>query len=128
MVGFGDCAHHSCLVGTLFARHRFCSSVVGWPIVSCSTGGLVYQSLSDLFRYARLRAPASLALLLFFGVVQRRRHRSNSTSPFRSLCGYARFCCVMRIYRLKHLDKVYLRGSKEREKRRTATHVENEMS
>lgn len=41
MVGFGDSAHHSCLVGPVFARDHFCSSLVGWPRVSCSTGGLV---------------------------------------------------------------------------------------
>ena len=29
MVGFGHCAHRSCLVGTLFARDHFCSSVGG---------------------------------------------------------------------------------------------------
>ncbi len=92
---------------TIFAHH-----FVGWPSVSCSTGGLVYQSLADLFRYARLRVPASLAFHLFFGLVTARRHRSNSTSPFRSLRGYARFCCLMTINRLKHLDKVYLRSSR----------------
>ncbi len=52
------------------------------------------QSLADLFRYARFRSSASLALRLFFGVVQRRRHRSNSTSAFRSPRGDARFCCL----------------------------------
>ena len=60
------------------------------------------------FRYACVRSSASLALHLFFGVVQRRRHRSNSTSPFRSLRGYARFCCLMTLHHLKILDKVYL--------------------
>ncbi len=110
MGGCGDAAHHCCLGGPVFGRSHFCASLVGWPRVSCSAGGLVEQSLADLFRYARLRAPASLALHLFFGVVQRKRHRSHSTSAFRSLRGYARFRCVMRINRLKHLDKVWLSG------------------
>src|SRR5213082_241000 len=106
MGGFGHSAHHSCPVRLVFGRSHLCSSLVGWPLVSCSTGGLVYQTLANLFGYARFRSSASLALRLFFGVVQRRRHRSNSTSPFRSLCGYARFCCLMSTNRLKNLDKV----------------------
>src|SRR5512135_458362 len=101
MVGFGDSAHHSCLVGLVFARHHFCTSLVGWPLVSCSAGGLVSQNLADLFRYARLRAPASLALHLFFGLVPARRYRPNSTGSFRSPRGYACFCRLVRTTRLK---------------------------
>ena len=109
VVGSGDSAHDSCFVGLVFSRHHFCSAIAGWSSVSHSPGGLVLQTLADLFRYARFRSAASLVLRLFFGVVHRRRYRSNSTSPFRPLCRYARFCCLMRTHCLKNLDKVYLR-------------------
>jgi hypothetical protein len=111
MVGCGDCAHHSRIVGTLFACDCFCTSVVGSAIVSHSSGYLVYQSLADLFGYARFGSSASLARHLFFGVVQRRRHRSNSTSSFRSPRGDARFCCLVRTNGLENLDKVYRSSS-----------------
>jgi hypothetical protein len=106
MVGFGHSAHDSCFVGPLFPRHHFCSALAGWSRVSGSAGGLVHQNLADLFRHARFRSSASRALHVFFGVVQGRRHRSNSTSPFRALRGDARFCCLISTVRLKHLDKV----------------------
>ncbi len=108
VVGCGDLAHDSCLAGSVFARHHFCSSVVGRSSVSGSPDGLVFQSFAHLFRYACLRTPASVARRLFFGVAQRRRHGSHSTGPFRALRGDARFCCLTRTICLKHLDKVYL--------------------
>src|SRR5262249_19302218 len=45
----------------------------------------------------------------FFGLVTGRRHRSNSTGALRSPRGYARFCCLVTPWCLKHLDK----GSKK---------------
>jgi hypothetical protein len=43
---------------------------------------LVRQSLADLFGYACFCSSASLALHLFFGIVQKWGHRSNPTSSF----------------------------------------------
>src|ERR1700749_3120783 len=101
MVGSGDSAHHSRPVGSLFARHGFCSAVVGSTTLSCPTGCLVHQSLAHFFRYACFCSSAPLALRLFFGVVHRCRHRANSTCSFQSLCGYARFCCLIDLHHLK---------------------------
>src|SRR5258706_16336057 len=110
MVGFGNPAHHSGLVGTLFARHGVCSAVVGGTTLSHSSGCLVLQSLADLFRYAGLRSSASLALLLFFGVVFQARHRANPASAFRASGGNARFCRLSKTRRLKIWIKSTWRG------------------
>jgi hypothetical protein len=69
MVGFGHSAHDPGLVGPVFARDHFCSSVVGRPLVSRSPGCLVCENVAHLFGYARFCSPAFVALHLFLYVV-----------------------------------------------------------
>jgi hypothetical protein len=83
-------AHHSCTARSFFSGHSLCSSIAPGSVFACSSGGLVYQNASHIFRHAGFCSSASLASDTFLLVTGQSRYDGNSARSLRVLHPNAR--------------------------------------
>src|SRR5205085_5334874 len=95
MVGSGDLAHHTSVVGTVLACHVVCASTPPGHRSGRTRGSLVSQTTADLLGHVSVGTAAALAHRHFLDVRWQGRCRDNSQGALCPPDRYARVCSLI---------------------------------